>query len=100
LPINIDDSKKTLVLEWHDVYDLDMYVHYNNKYLLLLNLHSKTGEYQAIKGDSYPAKNARVMGNAFLQEAVSQTHYSSEILLIFRAAELCQQWNYGDGNLW
>lgn len=26
LPIQTDESKKTLELEWHDVYDLDVYV--------------------------------------------------------------------------
>lgn len=26
LPVNIDDDKKTLEVEWHDVYDLNVYV--------------------------------------------------------------------------
>ncbi|KAI0122478.1 carbohydrate-binding module family 35 protein [Daldinia grandis] len=53
LPINIDDDKKTLQLEWHDVYDLDV----------------KTGNWQPVNGTTYSAKDATTSGNAFKQEA-------------------------------
>lgn len=53
LPMTIDDNKKTLELEWHDVYDLDV----------------KTADWQPVKGREYHAKDATVKGNAFKQEA-------------------------------
>ncbi|KAF3059551.1 putative galactan-beta-galactosidase protein [Daldinia childiae] len=53
LPINIDDDKKTLQLEWHDVYDLDV----------------KTGNWHPVEGITYSAKDAITSGNAFKQEA-------------------------------
>jgi hypothetical protein len=52
-PMTIDDSKKTLKVEWHDVYDL--------------NVH--TGVVTPIKGTSYYAADAQLEGAAFLQEA-------------------------------
>jgi hypothetical protein len=67
---------------------------------LLLNVHSKTGEYQAVKGISYPVKNAKLIGDAFLQEAVSYNPYLSEIALTFSPVELCKQWNDGNRDLW
>jgi hypothetical protein len=51
--MTIDDRKKDLRVEWHDVYDLDV----------------NTGEVTPIKGRTYPASSARLSGNAFLQEA-------------------------------
>lgn len=53
LPMAIDDEKKDLRVEWHDVYDLDV----------------KTGEVTPIEGEMYPASNAKMAGDAFLQEA-------------------------------
>ncbi|KAK4143412.1 glycoside hydrolase [Dichotomopilus funicola] len=53
LPMEIDDKKKTLELEWHDVYDLDV----------------KTGEWAPVKGTTYLAADAKTAGNAFKQEA-------------------------------
>lgn len=53
LPICIDDDKKTLELEWHDVYDLDV----------------KTGEWSPVEGTTYFAADAITEGNAFKQEA-------------------------------
>ncbi|RYP14124.1 hypothetical protein DL767_010432 [Monosporascus sp. MG133] len=53
LPMNIDDKKKTLELEWHDVYDLNV----------------KTGEWKPVKGKAYYGKDATTAGNAFRQEA-------------------------------
>ncbi|KAI2635869.1 carbohydrate-binding module family 35 protein [Hypomontagnella submonticulosa] len=51
LPISIDDDKKTLEVEWHDVYDLDV----------------KTGNWKPVEGKEY--KDATTNGNAFQQEA-------------------------------
>ncbi|CAG7915786.1 unnamed protein product [Penicillium olsonii] len=53
LPIKTDEKAKTLELEWHDVYDLNV----------------KTGEWKSIKGTTYPAKNAKTIGDAYKQEA-------------------------------
>ncbi|KAF2758329.1 glycoside hydrolase family 43 protein [Pseudovirgaria hyperparasitica] len=53
LPMHIDDDKKTLEIEWHDIYDLDVH----------------TGKWKAIRGRSYYAHDAKVNGNAFKQEA-------------------------------
>ncbi|KAI4869858.1 carbohydrate-binding module family 35 protein [Hypoxylon rubiginosum] len=53
LPINIDDNKKTLAVEWHDVYDLNV----------------KTGSWRPVEGKEYHGKDATTSGNAFKQEA-------------------------------
>ncbi|KAF2967420.1 hypothetical protein GQX73_g6153 [Xylaria multiplex] len=53
LPLNIDDKKKTLSLEWYDVYDLDV----------------KSGEWSPVQGKAYLGKDATTSGNAFKQEA-------------------------------
>ncbi|KAK9850298.1 hypothetical protein MYU51_012173 [Penicillium brevicompactum] len=53
LPIQIDEKAKTLELEWHDVYDLNV----------------KTGEWKPVKGKTYNAKSAKVSGDAYKQEA-------------------------------
>ncbi|KAK8066406.1 galactan-beta-galactosidase [Apiospora hydei] len=53
LPMRIDDEKKDLQIEWHDVYDLDV----------------KTGDWKPVKGETYFGKNATTKGNAFKQEA-------------------------------
>ncbi|ETS85142.1 hypothetical protein PFICI_03167 [Pestalotiopsis fici W106-1] len=53
LPLNIDDSKKHLSIEWYDVYDLDV----------------KTGEWSVVEGKTYYSKNALASGNAYHQEA-------------------------------
>ncbi|KAI0010674.1 family 43 glycoside hydrolase [Xylariaceae sp. FL0662B] len=53
LPVNIDDDRKTLELEWHDVYDLDV----------------KSGDWQPVEGKVYSSKDATTDGNAFKQEA-------------------------------
>ncbi|KAI0380490.1 carbohydrate-binding module family 35 protein [Hypomontagnella monticulosa] len=51
LPMTIDDDKKTLEVEWHDVYDLDV----------------KTANWTPVKGKEY--KDATTNGNSFKQEA-------------------------------
>ncbi|KAK9421322.1 putative Glycosyl hydrolase [Seiridium unicorne] len=53
LPFNIDDKKKDLSIEWHDVYDLDV----------------TTGEWSAVKGKEYYGKDAVAAGDAYHQEA-------------------------------
>jgi hypothetical protein len=53
LPLSIDEDKKSLELQWHDVYDLDV----------------KTGEVTPINGTTYSSKNATTSGDAFHQEA-------------------------------
>ncbi|KAK8002830.1 hypothetical protein PG989_002549 [Apiospora arundinis] len=53
LPMKIDDKKKDLQIEWHDVYDLDV----------------KTGDWKSVKGKTYFGKDATINGNAFKQEA-------------------------------
>ncbi|KAI0397598.1 glycoside hydrolase family 43 protein [Xylariaceae sp. FL0594] len=53
LPVNIDDGKKTLSIDWHDVYDLDV----------------KSGEWSPVKGKTYYGHDATTSGNAFKQEA-------------------------------
>ncbi|THY45240.1 glycoside hydrolase family 43 protein [Aureobasidium pullulans] len=53
LPVDIDDNKQTLKLEWYDIYDLDV----------------KTGQYKEVKGKTYYAKDAVTAGDAFKQEA-------------------------------
>ncbi|CAO2657888.1 Nn.00g071480.m01.CDS01 [Neocucurbitaria sp. VM-36] len=58
LPISIDESRKSLEVKWHDVYDLDV----------------KTGEVTPIKGKPYYAKDATTSGNAFKQEASFASH--------------------------
>ncbi|KAJ1325776.1 xylan 1,4-beta-xylosidase [Microdochium nivale] len=53
LPMEIDDEKKDLALNWHDVYDLDVV----------------TGEWKDVEGTTYYGKDATTAGNAFKQEA-------------------------------
>ncbi|KAL6708879.1 hypothetical protein ACN47E_002286 [Coniothyrium glycines] len=53
LPITIDEEKKSLQLDWHDIYDLDV----------------KTGEVTSISGTTYYGKDATTTGAAFKQEA-------------------------------
>ncbi|OQD82235.1 hypothetical protein PENANT_c022G06854 [Penicillium antarcticum] len=53
LPIQVDEKGKSVSVEWHDVYDLDV----------------KTGEWKAIKGKTYSAKDAKTQGGAYKQEA-------------------------------
>ncbi|OJD33360.1 galactan-beta-galactosidase [Diplodia corticola] len=53
LPLNIDDEKKTLEIEWHDVYDLDV----------------KSGEWSPVEGTAYYGVDASTSGSAFKQEA-------------------------------
>ncbi|KAF2180239.1 carbohydrate-binding module family 35 protein [Zopfia rhizophila CBS 207.26] len=53
LPIEIDDNKRSLSVQWHDVYDLDV----------------KSGQVTPISGKTYYASDAQVSGNAFKQEA-------------------------------
>ncbi|KAF2215293.1 carbohydrate-binding module family 35 protein [Cercospora zeae-maydis SCOH1-5] len=53
LPMQIDEEDKTLELEWHDVYDLDV----------------KKGTWKPIEGKTYYGKDAVVEGDAFKQEA-------------------------------
>ncbi|KAI1636043.1 family 43 glycoside hydrolase [Biscogniauxia mediterranea] len=53
LPMAIDDDKKTLQLEWHDVYDLD----------------AKSGDWRPVEGKTYFANDATTSGDAFKQEA-------------------------------
>lgn len=51
--MQIDDGKKTLDLVWHDVYDLDV----------------RSGDWSPVKGKAYYAADAKVVCNAFKQEA-------------------------------
>lgn len=53
LPIEIDEDKKSLEVQWHDVYDLDV----------------KTGEVTPINGTTYYGKDTTTTGNAYKQEA-------------------------------
>jgi hypothetical protein len=53
--MNIDDQKKDLTLEWHDVYDLDV----------------ESGEWSPVTGKAYYGKDATIAGDAYKQEAVS-----------------------------
>ncbi|KAI2631208.1 hypothetical protein GGS21DRAFT_491834 [Xylaria nigripes] len=53
LPITMDDKTKSLELEWHDVYDLDV----------------KSGDWPSFEGKTYFSKDARISGNAFKEEA-------------------------------
>lgn len=53
LPMRINEEKKTLELEWHDVYDLNV----------------TTGIVSPIEGTAYYGKDATVSGDAFKQEA-------------------------------
>ncbi|KAL1612775.1 hypothetical protein SLS60_001004 [Paraconiothyrium brasiliense] len=53
LPVSINEQKKSLQLEWYDVYDLNV----------------KTGEYREVKGTTYQAPSAKTAGSAFKQEA-------------------------------
>ncbi|KAL3473701.1 glycosyl hydrolase [Aspergillus californicus] len=53
LPVDIDERKKTLEVEWHDVYDLNV----------------KTGEWSSVKGKTYTIDSAKTKGDAFKQEA-------------------------------
>ena len=57
LPMEIDDKKKALDVVWHDIYDLEV----------------KTGKIKEVKGKPYSAKDAKVHGKAWKQEAVSTT---------------------------
>ncbi|CAJ0552221.1 Ff.00g062000.m01.CDS01 [Fusarium sp. VM40] len=59
LPIEIDEENKSLEVVWHDIYDLNV----------------KTGEWKPIKGKTYPSKNAKLAGNAHLQEATFGTDH-------------------------
>ncbi|KAI2627831.1 carbohydrate-binding module family 35 protein [Hypoxylon sp. NC1633] len=53
LPIVIDDDKKTLAVEWNDVYDLDV----------------TTANWYPVKGKEYSVVDAITSGTAFKQEA-------------------------------
>ncbi|KAK3368034.1 glycoside hydrolase family 43 protein [Podospora didyma] len=53
LPIDIDDKKKSLEVIWNDVYDLNV----------------KTGEWAAVQGETYYAKDTKTRGASFKQEA-------------------------------
>ncbi|OJJ03087.1 hypothetical protein ASPVEDRAFT_42607 [Aspergillus versicolor CBS 583.65] len=53
LPVDIDERKKTLEVQWHDIYDLNV----------------KTGEWHPVRGKTYTSKHATTSGNAHLQEA-------------------------------
>jgi hypothetical protein len=59
LPIDIDEKKKSLSIDWYDVYHLD----------------AQTGEWWPIEGETYHAKDAELAGNAFMQEANFATDY-------------------------
>ncbi|QDS69413.1 hypothetical protein FKW77_005091 [Venturia effusa] len=58
LPMEIDEEKKSLKLQWHDVYDLNV----------------KTGKVTPITGTTYYGKDATTTGNAFKQEATFGSH--------------------------
>ncbi|KAL7619703.1 hypothetical protein AAE478_010245 [Parahypoxylon ruwenzoriense] len=58
LPIAIDDDKKALQVEWHDVYDLDVPTALR-----------KTADWKPVEGKEYYGKDATTNGNAFKQEA-------------------------------
>ncbi|KIA75513.1 hypothetical protein HK57_00012 [Aspergillus ustus] len=53
LPVDIDERKNSLEVQWHDVYDLNV----------------KTGEWKGVKGTTYSAKKAKTNGEAYKQEA-------------------------------
>ncbi|KAL2861178.1 putative beta-glucanase [Aspergillus lucknowensis] len=53
LPMHIDERKKTLEVQWHDVYDLNV----------------NTGEWRPIQGKTYTANDATTSGEAYKQEA-------------------------------
>lgn len=53
LPVSVDEEKKSLSVDWYDIYDLNV----------------KTGEYHRIHGTTYQATSAKGFGNAFAQEA-------------------------------
>ena len=58
LPISIDEDKKSLQLDWHDVYDLNV----------------KTGDVTPITGETYYGADATTSGSAFKQEAAFGSH--------------------------
>ncbi|KAI8658024.1 hypothetical protein NCS57_01182900 [Fusarium keratoplasticum] len=53
LPIEIDEDDRSLKVVWHDIYDLNV----------------KTGEWKPVKGKTYVSKQAKLAGDAHLQEA-------------------------------
>ncbi|KAH7117578.1 glycoside hydrolase family 43 protein [Dendryphion nanum] len=53
LPMTINDTTKSLSVDWHDIYDLDV----------------SAGTVTPISGTTYPASKATTSGSAFLQEA-------------------------------
>ncbi|KAI8714906.1 Glycoside hydrolase family 43 [Fusarium sp. LHS14.1] len=53
LPIEIDEDNRSLQVVWHDIYDLNV----------------KTGEWKPVKGKTYISKQAKLAGDAHLQEA-------------------------------
>lgn len=53
LPMTIDDKKRDLKVDWHDIYDLNV----------------RTGEVTTVGGKPYYASDASVSGSAFKQEA-------------------------------
>ncbi|PGG99805.1 hypothetical protein AJ80_09288 [Polytolypa hystricis UAMH7299] len=53
LPLIIDEDKKSLKIEWIDVYDLNI----------------KTGEWTEVQGKTYYSVDAKLTGDAFHQEA-------------------------------
>jgi hypothetical protein len=58
LPLCVDEDKKSISVEWHDIYDLDV----------------KTGEVTPIQGTTYYSKDAITSGDAFHQEAAFGSH--------------------------
>ncbi|KAI4844072.1 glycoside hydrolase family 43 protein [Aureobasidium sp. EXF-8845] len=70
LPVSIDDKKKSLELEWHDVYDLNVPQNpMQQRILIFYHNTSKTGEYKPIRGKTYYANTGTTTGSAFAQEA-------------------------------
>jgi hypothetical protein len=94
--MEIDDTKKSLELVWHDVYDLDVYVSTLSFHSLLDTdwKLSKTGEWEPVEGETYYAKDAKTEGEAFKQEAVSLCRYSPATRELTIILELCKLRRY------
>ena len=85
----IDDKKKDLSLQWHDVYDLNV----------------KTGAWKPVEGKTYYGKDALTAGEAYKQEAVSDETLSERESNVKAAAddlwtELRKWWCYRHWHLW
>lgn len=71
LPLIIDVEKKSLRLEWIDVYDLNVHKFERLVSTGIADETRETGEWKAIQGKGYYSIDATLSGDAYHQETAS-----------------------------